>query len=181
MRWFTRMSLVALAGLALAPPVQAMKLTAMDIMTSTIKQEKQSSFSGLAARARMTSPIFIQGIEFMPTLEYWRSANTVDPFGIRTARKDVTMVLDVRYAFKSSGTRPYLGLGYGIHLLSASVDAPSLGVNDASHALTKGGFDVLGGLAFPLTQKIENFLELKYHNVPDYRQFKFSWGVSINL
>jgi len=175
------MSLVALAGLALAPPVSAMKLTAVDIMTSTIKQEKQSSFSGLAARARMTSPIFISGIEFMPTVEYWRSANTVDAFGIRTARKDATMVLDVRYAFKSSGTRPYLGAGWGLHFLSASVDAPTLGINDASRAVTKGGFDFMGGLAFPLTEKIENFLELKYHHVPDYKQVKFSWGVSINL
>jgi hypothetical protein len=181
MRWFTRMSLAALAALALAPPAHALKMTAVDIMTSTIKQEKQSSFSGLAARARMTSPIFIQGIEFMPTMEYWRSASTVDAFGIRTARKDATVVFDVRYAFKSSGTRPYLGVGYGLHFMSASVDAPNYGISNASQALTKGGFDALGGLAFPLTQKIENFLELKYHNVTGYRQFKFSWGVSINL
>jgi hypothetical protein len=116
------MSLVALAGLALAPPVHAMKLTAVDIMTSTVKQEKQSSFSGLAARARMTSPIFIQGIEFMPTIEYWRSANTIDPFGIHTSRKDMTMVVDVRYAFKSRH-QPYVGVGYGMHFPTASVDA----------------------------------------------------------
>ena len=181
MRWITRMSLVALAGLALAQPAQALKVTALDLMTSTIKQENQSSFSGLAARARMTSPIFIQGIEFMPTFEYWRSANSVDQFGIRTARKDATLVFDARYAFKTSGTRPYLGVGYGLHFLSASVDAPTLGLNDESRAQTKGGFDVLGGVAFPLTQKIENFLELKYHHVPEYRQVKFSWGISINL
>jgi len=172
---------VALAGLALAAPAQAMKMTAVDLMTSTVKQEKQSSFSGLAARARMSSPVFIQGIEFMPTIEYWRAANTVDQFGIKTSRKDATLVLDVRYAFKTSGTRPYLGVGYGLHFLSASVDAPTYGLNDESRASTRGGFDVLGGLAFPLTQKVENFLELKYHHVPDYRQVKFSWGISLNL
>ena len=44
MRWFTRMSLVALAGLALAPPVQAMKLTAMDIMTSTTTASNMTLF-----------------------------------------------------------------------------------------------------------------------------------------
>lgn len=181
MNWLTRMSLVALLCAALAPAASAMKLTAVDVMTSTVMQEKQSSFSGLAARARMTSPIFIQGIEFMPTMEYWRNANSLEPFGIRTARKDATIALDVRYALKPTGTKPYIGVGYGVHFLSNSVDAPSLGINDESHALTKGGFGLLGGVSFPLTQKIENFLELKYHHVSGYRQLKFNWGLGINL
>lgn len=181
MRWITRTTLVLLAALAFAPSAQAMKLTAMDVMTSTVMQEKQTSFSGIAARGRMTSPMFIQGIEFMPTLEYWRNSNTVDPFGIHTSRKDATLCVDVRYAFRSKGTQPYLGCGYGLHFLSASVDAPTLGIIDASNSLVKGGFDVLGGLSFPLTNKVENFLELKYHHVPNYRQLKFNWGLSINL
>ncbi len=181
MRWLTRMSLVALSSAAIAPTASAMKLIAVDVMTSTVKQEGQSSFSGVALRARMTSPIFIQGIEFMPTVEYWRNASSLEPFGIRTARKDATIAVDVRYALKSTGTKPYVGAGYAIHFLSSSVDAPTLGLNDETHALVKGGFGFLGGLAFPLTQKIENFLELKYHHVPSYRQFKFSWGLAINL
>ena len=181
MRWLTRMIMVALLCGALAPAASAMKLTAVDIMTSTVMQEKQSSFSGLALRARMTSPIFVQGIEFMPTIEYWRNANSLEAFDIRTTRKDATLAADVRYAFRSTGTKPYVGAGFGIHFLSSTVDAPSLGLNDESYALVKGGFGVLGGVAFPLTQKIENFLELKYHHVPSYRQLKFNWGLSINL
>ena len=182
MRWLTRMTMVALLCGALAPAASAMKLTAVDIMTSTVMQEKQSSFSGLALRARMTSPIFVQGIEFMPTIEYWRNANSLDaPFGIRTTRKDATLAADVRYAFRTTGTKPYVGMGFGVHFLSSSVDAPTLGVNDESHGLIKGGFGVLGGAAFPLTQKVENFLELKYHHVPGYRQLKFNWGLGINL
>ncbi len=181
MHWLTRMSLAALLCAAIAPAASAMKLTAIDLMTSTVMQEKQSSFSGVAIRARMTSPIFIQGIEFMPTMEYWRNANSLEPFGIRTARKDATIAIDVRYAFKSTGTKPYIGGGYGVHFLSNSVDAPTLGINNESHALTKGGFAVLGGASFPLTQKIENFLELKYHHVSGYRQLKFNWGLAINL
>jgi len=179
MRWLTRMSLAALLSAALAPTAAAMKLTALDLMTSTVMQEKQSSFSGLALRARMTSPLFIQGIEFMPTVEYWRNANSVEPFGIRTTRKDATFAVDVRYAFRETGTKPYLGAGFGLHFLSSSVDAPSLGLVDESHALVKGGFGALGGVAFPLTQKIENFLELKYHHIPGYRQLKFNWGISL--
>jgi hypothetical protein len=175
------MSLVALLCAALAPAASAMKLTAIDIMTSTVMQEGQSSFSGVAARARLTSPIFIQGIEFMPTMEYWRNANSLEPFGINTARKDATIAIDVRYSLKTTGTKPYLGAGYGVHFLSSSVNAPTLGINDESQALTKGGFGLLGGVSFPLTQKIENFLELKYHHVSGYRQLKFNWGLAINL
>ena len=181
MRWLTRMSLVAVLGAAFAPAVSAMKLTAVDIMTSTVMQEKQSSLSGVALRARMTSPIFIQGIEFMPTVEYWRNANSLEPFGIRTTRKDATFGVDVRYSLRSTGTKPYLGAGYALHFLASSVDAPSLGLDGKSDALVKGGFGFLGGLSFPLTQKIENFLELKYHHVPSYRQLKFNWGLAINL
>ena len=181
MRWLARMFLVALTSVALAPPVSAMKLTALDVMTSTVMQEGQSSFSGVALRARMTSPIFVQGIEFMPTIEYWRNANSLEAFGIHTTRKDATLAVDMRYAFKSTGTRPYVGAGFGVHFLSSSVDAPSLGLIDQSDALIKGGFGILAGVSFPLTQKVENFLELKYHHVPDYRQLKFNWGLSINL
>lgn len=182
MRWITRMSLVALSCVTFTSSAYALRMTAIDAMTSTVMQEKQSSFSGVGVRTRLTSPIFIQGIEFVPGFEYWRNANYVDPYNIRTTRKDVTLAVDVRYAFRSTGTRPYLGLGYGVHFLSSSVDAPLLTppLYD-THALTKGGFSFMGGLSFPLTQKIENFLELKYHHIPDYRQLKFNWGLTVNL
>ena len=181
MRWITWTSLVALASVAFAPAASAMKLTAVDIMTSTVMQEKQTSFSGVAIRARMTSPIFIQGIEFMPTVEYWRNANSVESFGIRTTRKDATFGVDVRYFLRTTGTKPYLGAGYSLHFLASSVDAPTFGLNGETDAVVRGGFGFLGGVSFPLTQKIENFLELKYHHVPGYRQLKFNWGLAINL
>lgn len=181
MRWPTRWIMTALLCGAIAPAASAMKLTAVDVMTSTVMQEKQSSFSGLALRARMTSPIFVQGIEFMPTIEWWRNANTLDAFNIRTSRKDATLAVDIRYAFRETGTKPYMGAGFGVHFLSSSVDAPAYGLNDESHSLIKGGFGVLAGVGFPLTQKVENFLELKYHHVPSYRQLKFNWGLSVNL
>ena len=73
---------------------------------------------------------------------------------------------DARYAFRSTGMRPYLGAGFGLHFLSSAVDAPSLGLNNESHALVKGGLSILGGLAFPLAGRFENFVELKYHHIP---------------
>lgn len=181
MRWLTRMSLAALTCVALAHPASALELAAVDVMTSTVMQEGQSSFSGLAVRARLTSPVLLSGFEIMPAIEYWRNSNSLDSFGIHTTRKDATLAADVRYIFGGGGMRPYLGAGYALHFLSATVDAPSLGLNDESHALTKGGLSALGGLAFPLTEKIENFIELKYHHVPEYRQLKLNWGISINL
>jgi hypothetical protein len=182
MRWLSWMCLAALACAVLAPAaVAATGLAGVDVMTSTVMQEKQSSFSGLAMRVRIVSPRLVQGIELLPTVEYWRNANTVEPFGIRTTRKDATLGADVRYIFNRNGMQPYVGAGFGLHFLSSTVDAPSLGLNDESHALVKGGLSALGGLSFPLAGRLENFVELKYHHVPSYRQLKFNWGLSIKL
>jgi len=181
MRWFTRMFLVALLGATLAPTASATKLAAVDAMTSTVIQEGQSSFSGLALRARLTSPLFLQGIELAPAVEYWRNANSLEPFGIRTTRKDATLGADIRYGFRGTGMKPYVAAGYALHFLSSTVDAPALGLNNESHALVKGGLAATAGLAFPLAQRFDNFLELKYHHVPSYRQLKLNWGLTVKL
>lgn len=181
MRWIIRMCLAALLCAALAPAASATGLDGLDVMTATVMQERQSSFSGLGLRMRITSPRLIQGIELMPTVEYWRNANSVEPFGIRTTRKDATLGGDVRYALRPTGMRPYVGGGFALHFLSSTVDAPLLGLNNESHALVKGGLSAMGGFAFPLAGRFENFVELKYHHVPSYRQLKLNWGLSINL
>ncbi|MBI1795865.1 MAG: hypothetical protein HY076_08490 [Candidatus Eisenbacteria bacterium] len=185
MRCLTRMLPAALLCAALAPAAHAAppdaSLTGIEAMTSTVMQEGQSSFSGVALRMRVQSPRFVEGIEFMPTVEYWRNANSIQPFGIKTVRKDATLAADVRYAFRSTGIRPYVGAGYGLHFLASSVDAPSLGLNNASHALVKGGLEALGGASFVVTGRFENFIELKYQHVPDYRQLKLNWGLTYKL
>jgi hypothetical protein len=181
MRWITGMCLAVLCLASFAPVAAASSFVGLDVMTSTVMQEKQSSFSGIALRMRMVSPRLISGIELMPTIEYWRNSNNVEPFGIRTTRKDATLGADVRYAFRSSGTRPYVGAGFAMHFLSTSVDAPSLGLNNQSNAVVKGGLAAMGGLAFPLTSRFENFVELKYHHVSGYRQLKLNWGLSVRL
>jgi len=167
--------------LLFASAAHAATIVGVDAMTATVMQEKQSSFSGIAVRMRVASPRLIQGVEVMPTVEYWRNANTVEPFGIHTTRKDATLGGDIRYAFRSGGTRPYVGAGLALHFLSSSVDAPSLGLVDKSDALVKGGVSAMAGLAFPLAGRFENFVELKYHHVPHYRQIKLNWGLSIKV
>jgi len=184
MRCLTRMLSAALLCAAIATAAHAApdtSITGIDGIMSTVMQEGQSSFSGLAFRVRLQSPRFIQGIEFMPTVEYWRNANTIEPFGIKTARKDATLGVDARYSFGSTGIRPYVGAGFGLHFLSTAVDAPSLGINDESHALVKGGLSVLGGATFALAGRLENFVELKYLHVTEYRQLKFNWGLAYKL
>ena len=44
------------------------------------------------------------GVEILPSIEYWRNSNTLEPFGIKTTRKDATLGGDVRYMFRQPGS-----------------------------------------------------------------------------
>jgi len=157
------------------------RIVGFDLMSATVMQEKQSSFSGLAARLRLTIPRTIPGIEVLPTVEYWRNSTTLTPYDIKGTRVDATIGGDIRYAFHAGAWHPYLGAGYGIHFLSTQVNAPSQNINNASDSVIMGGLAALGGITFPLTERIDNFLEVKYHHIPGYKQVKINWGISIGL
>jgi hypothetical protein len=173
---------VVLLLLASAPAVaRAGLISGLDGMSSTVMQEGQSSFSGLAVRVRLQPQRLIQQVELMPSVEYWRSSNTVQHYGIETMRKDATLGMDARYTFNTKGWRPYVGAGFGLHFLSSRVNAPSLGLNDATDSVVKGGLAALGGVSFGLSQRLDNFIELKYHHITDYRQLKINWGLSYRL
>ena len=153
----------------------------IDILMSTVMQENQTSISGFGLRGRLHSPRLIDNITIMPTLEWWRSSSHVEPYGINTTRNDNTLGVDVRYEFELKSMTPYAGAGFAVHFLSSTVDAPALGIVDQSKSLTKGGPAVLAGVSIPLGTKVQNFLELKYHHISDYRQLKLTWGVAIDL
>jgi opacity protein-like surface antigen len=167
---------VASAGVASTGPV-----TGVDVMSATIMQQHQSSFSGIALRMRLHPPQLIQQVTLMPTIEYWRNSSNVQPFNIQSTRKDATLGMDARYDFPREGFHPYLGVGYGLHFLSTSVNAPQFGLNDASDSLIKGGLSALGGVTFGLAGRLNNMLELKYHHIPDHSQLKINWGLAIDL
>lgn len=177
-----RLSMVlCFASLALAAPLTATAGTALvgvDGMSATVMQEGQSSFSGLGLRARFQSDRLIEGLEFMPTMEWWRNNSTVRPFGITSSRRDAAMALDARYSFKREGFTPYAGGGFAIHFLTSEVDAPALGLRHAQDSVIKGGLAVLGGVSIPFGERFANYLELKYHHVTDFRQLKLNWGIS---
>ena len=166
---------------AKAPVAQKGPLVGFDIMSSTVMQEGQSSFSGLGLRARIHPEQLVAGMEILPSVEYWRNSSTVSSYDIRTTRKDATLAVDARYTFQVHGWNPYLGAGYGLHFLSNRVNAPSLGLNDATNSVILGGLSALAGTSFVLTPRIDNFIELKYHHIPDYRQLKLNWGLAVKL
>ncbi len=175
---------LALAALAFAAtPLHAQNvvtpagtLVGIEAMMATVMQEEQSSFSGLALRIRLQPPQLLKQIEIMPTIEYWRNSNHLATYDVSTERKDATLGIDMRYNFEAGSFRPYLGAGWALHFLSSEVEAPGLGLPASSNSISKGGLAVLGGVSFPITERFENFLDLKYHHVTDYRQLKFNWG-----
>lgn len=173
-------SAVLFAALCVAP-ASASDLVGVDATTSTVMQEGQSSFSGLALRLRFHPATLIRNVEIMPTIEYWRNANSLSAFDIESTRKDATLGVDARYVFYRDGWEPYLGAGYAVHFLSSSVNAPTLGLVDATDSFSKGGLAALAGVSVPLTTRVHNFFEVKYHHVTENRQLKLNWGISYNL
>jgi opacity protein-like surface antigen len=164
-----------------AATAHAVGISGVDGMTSTVFQEGQSSFSGLGLRVRFQPQSLISEIEIMPVVEYWRNSSTVQPYDIRSTRKDATLGVDARYTFTNNSWKPYVGVGYGLHFMSSNVRAPQLGVDDASDSVVMGGLAVLGGVSFTLTKRIDNFLELKYHHISGYKQLKLNWGLAFGL
>jgi hypothetical protein len=183
MRKLPIIALVLAAMLAVTPRAHAADsaFRAIDVMSSTVMQEGQSSFAGLAARARVHPSRLINELELLPGIEYWRNSSTVSPYDIHTQRKDATLSIAMRYNFEWKTMHPYAGLGYGIHFLSSKVDAPAFGLNNATDSVTKGGLSGLGGMTFTLTPNLDNFIELEYHHIPDYRQLKINWGLGFHL
>jgi opacity protein-like surface antigen len=174
------LAVVLVTPLAPAPARAAFRFVGIDGITSTVIQQDQSSFSGLGLRGRVKSDTAVSGLSFMPTMEYWRSKNKVNSYAIRSTRTDATMGVDARYDFTTGGTRPYIGAGYAVHFLSSEVSSAELGL-DESDSTIKGGLAALGGVSFPISKRIENFFEVKYHHIPGYRQVKLNWGLAFSF
>jgi opacity protein-like surface antigen len=163
--------------LSLPRPVHAAIVEGVEAFTSTVFQQEQSSFSGIGFRFRVAPPRLMTGFSIVPSIEYWRNKNRVETFDIETARKDATMAAFLRYDWKREGWQPFLGAGLGVHFLSSEVDAPSLGLNDESDTLIKGGLAWLAGVRFGVTEKLGNMLEIEHHYVPKQSQLKINWGL----
>ncbi len=176
MRIITGMLLLVVlaAGVAQAQ----MTFRAVEGMTSTVFEEGQSSFSGLGLRARVHDARLLPNLTLLPTLEWWRNSSHLEPYDIRSVRKDATLGADLRWDFTREGWYPYVGAGFALHFISAEIEAPTLGIPRDSYGVTRGGLTALAGVGFPMGGKLENFFEAKYHHVPRYRQLKLNWGLT---
>ena len=163
------------------PPVKRGGITGLDVMTGTVFQEGQSSFSGVAMRMRVRNSRFVPSVEFLPTIEYWQNTSHLDAFDIETRRRDATLGLDLRWMFAAKTWRPYAGAGFSLHFLDDELRAPNFGTPRAASGVVKGGFDLLGGVDFSLGNKLGSLLELKLLNVTRYRQIKFNTGLAWNF
>lgn len=169
------------AAAAAAPAKARAGFAGIEAMTATVFQKDQSSFAGLAIRARLKSARLLENVDFLPTVEYWRNSSKVDAFDLRTVRRDATLGVDSRWMFPGEAWRFYAGAGYAVHFLSSEVDAPTLGLNNKKDSLTKGGVALLAGATFGAsTASLGSFVEVKWHLVGDFEQVKINLGLSWN-
>jgi hypothetical protein len=182
---FTTAASHAAAQTAATPPATpatpSPSMKSIEGVTSTIFQEKQSSFSGIGLRMRVRIPQLIDGFSIVPMIEYWRNRSTLEDFGVEATRKDAALGAVFRYDWKREGWQPYAATGIGLHFLSAQLDAPALGFNDESESLMKGGVILMGGIRFGLAGKLGNLIELEYHGLGKQSQLKFNWGLSYDF
>jgi hypothetical protein len=164
------------------PPAAARSggIVGLGVMTSSVYQEGQSSFSGVAMRLRIRGAAFRPNLELLPTVEYWQNNSHIDAFDISTRRRDATIGADVRWVFDSKkGWQPYAGAGLALHFLNDDLRSSHYG--NRSSGLVRGGVDALGGVEFNFAARIGSFLELKFHDVSQYRQVKFNTGLNWNF
>ncbi len=154
-------------------------LDGVEVMTATVFEKGQSSFSGVGLRARLKSGTLASEVDVLPWIEYWRNATRIDAFNLKATRRDATIGCDVRWNFRAGNYRPYLGGGLGLHFLSAEVDAP--GFDAANESVTKGAFALMTGLRMGEGDRFSEFIELRYHALPSAGQLKLHLGLSWNL
>lgn len=169
----------AAAVAATATPAHA-GVSGVDVMTSTVFQERQSSFSGLALRLRLKSGALVPAVEILPAVEYWRNDNRVSVRNLETSRSDATMGCQVRWTFAREHWQPYVGGGIAVHFLDERVSSSDLGIDD-HNSTVRGGYSLHGGVNFTITDRISNFVELTHHGVSRFRQLKFNTGLSWNF
>jgi hypothetical protein len=178
MRFLARVVLFLALAALIVPTAKAGSIVGIEGSTATVMQRHQSSFSGMGFRARVHDSRLIDKIEFLPYFEYWRNTTNVQPFDIRSSRSDATLGVDARYVSSFRAVHPYAGVGFGMHFLDNEVEAPGLGLPHGQNSLIKGGVAILGGFSYALAGRLQNYVEIKYHHVPEYGQVKLNMGLS---
>ena len=156
-------------------------VSGLDLMTSSVFQEGQSSFSGLALRLRLKSSALLPAIEIMPAVEMWQNTSRVTLYDLKTTRSDATLGCQLRWTFQREHWQPYVGGGLAVHFFSDKINSPQLALANQHNSTVRGGYTLHGGVTFPMNDRLSNFVELEHHGVSHFRQLKFNTGLSWNF
>jgi hypothetical protein len=175
--------MLAVGFLSLTSPAQAqdMNIPGLDVMAAAVALEGQSPTTGLGARMRIDSLDLPAGLLLLPTVEWWRDKSSSNTFDFSSSQRDLAIGLDGVYQWQWGAFQPYMGAGFAFHFLKSDLQAPGLGVPDASESKVRFGPDFLFGLRFPASGKLQPFGEAKYQHAPPARQFKVNFGLGINM
>jgi opacity protein-like surface antigen len=166
--------------LALPATAHALRFTGVDGMMQSVKVEGQSGVSGMALRTRIESDDLPVGISLLPAIEYWRDSDRIEDFDIRAVQSDLTFGVDGRYDFGGDAVRPYLGAGFGVHIINQDFEAPRQDI-DWSEDHTRFGPQFFLGVQLAPAGWLQSFVEAKYAVVSDFNQFKLNWGFGVNF
>ncbi|MGH7723870.1 MAG: hypothetical protein ACREOU_00405 [Candidatus Eiseniibacteriota bacterium] len=166
-----------------APPVlaQSVRVSRLEIVSQAVKVKDQSAVSGYGFHIHLAGGDLNSGFEIVPAFEYWRDLDRIEDLGIREImQRDFTVSVDARYRIGSEeGYTPYVGAGFGMHLIQSKVNvtpqgsAPITG-EDSS---TKFAPSLLLGIDMPSAGPIRSSIDLHYHFVPDLEQLKLNFGI----
>jgi hypothetical protein len=156
-------------------------VSGLDAMTATVFQEGQSSFSGIGLRLRLRSGVLLPSVEIMPAVEYWQNVSRVTSYDIKTTRSNATLGCQLRWKMERESWQPYFGGGLAVHFLSDKVSSPQLAQANQHNSTVRGGYSLLAGVSFPMTERLSNFVELQHHGVSHFRQLKFNTGLGWNF
>ena len=156
-------------------------VSGLDLMTSTVFQEGQSSFSGIAMRLRLRSGVLLPSVEIMPAVEYWQNVSRVTSYDIKTTRSNATLGCQVRWKMEREHWQPYFGGGMAVHFLSDKVSSPQLAEANQHNSTVRGGSSLHAGASFPMTERLTNYVELQHHGVSHFRQLKLNTGLGWNF
>ena len=128
-------------------------------------------FGGLVELGTITPDVTLGA-----TLDLWFSSeSTVDI-------RDIIFAANSKYHFtvKNKKLKPYAGGGLAIHIVNVDVPSTTVGtitVPGASDSDVKIGLDLLGGLGYEVSPKVDITGELMYRIVSDVSQLVISGGI----
>lgn len=153
----------------------------IELVNESVKLEGQSSIAGLALRCHVVAAELDSNISFVPSIGYWRDSDRFPEFGIQhVSQRDWTFGVDARYRFSTwKSFRPFLGGGLGIHAMGTKFRRT--GELEVSSNVTRPGLHVLAGIEMPAAARIQSSVEIAYHAVNHFGQFKLNWIIGFRL